>query len=324
MRLPKELQLAIQQEVEKVDRRRLLQATAQITERYQAADFSAPVLKTDAHRAAYLAVRLPATYVANERVFSEIYRLAPHAEINSMLDLGSGPGTALFAATEIFPALQQATLIEADEALLALGKLLAAQSSAATACQTQWIRRDLRSGLSCEKHDLVVLSYTLGELSQSAADALVRQAWNCTKQFLVVVEPGTKRGFAVVNVVRSAMIAVGAEILAPCPHKNACPMNAAGDWCHFAARVERSSEHRQLKGGTLGHEDEKFSYVVAARQCFPSNGARIVRHPQKHSGHVQLVLCTSQGSLSTKTVTRSNKQDYKLARKSEWGDTWKE
>ncbi len=324
MRLPKELQFAIQQEVEKVDRRRLLQATEQITERYQAADFSAPALRTDAHRAAYLAVRLPATYAANERVFSEVHRLAPEAEISGVLDLGAGPGTVLFAAAEIFPALQQVTLVEADESWVALGKILTAQSSAVAARQAQWLRLDLRSGLSCEKHDLVVLSYALGELSQPAAEAVVRQAWKCAGKFLVVIEPGTKRGFAAVNMVRSAMIAAGANILAPCPHRDACPMHAAGDWCHFAARVERSSQHRQLKGGALGYEDEKFSYVVATRQCFTSTGARIVRHPQKHSGHVQFTLCTSQGNLSAKTVTRSSKQDYKLARKSEWGDTWKE
>jgi ribosomal protein RSM22 (predicted rRNA methylase) len=324
MRLPKELLLAIQQEVEKVDRRALQQATAQITERYQAADFSGPALRTEAQRAAYLAVRLPATYAANVRVFAEVHRLAPAAEISSMLDLGAGPGTALFAATEIFPALQQATLIEADESWLNLGKHLAERSSAPDARQSRWLKHDLRSVLSCKAHDLVVLSYVLGELPQSAAEALVRQAWNCARKFLIVIEPGTKRGFAMVNTVRSAVIAGGAEILAPCPHKNACPMNAAGDWCHFAARVERTAQHRQLKGGALGYEDEKFSYVVAGREGFPPAGARIIRHPQKHGGHVQLTLCTSRGSIRIQTVTRSSQQDYKLARKSEWGDTWKE
>jgi ribosomal protein RSM22 (predicted rRNA methylase) len=324
MRLPKELLPVIQQEVEKIDRRRLLQATAQITERYQAADFSAPALRTDAHRAAYLAVRLPATYATNAHVFAEIHRLAPDAEISSMLDLGAGPGTALFAATEIFPALQQATLLEADESWLSLGKLLAGQSSALSARQAVWLRHDLRSGVPCKVHDLVVLSYALGELPPSAVEAVVRQAWSCAGKFLVILEPGTKRGFATVNAVRSALIAGGGEILAPCPHKDACPMNAAGDWCHFSARLERTSQHRQLKGGVLGYEDEKFSYVVAGRQHFSSFDARIIRHPQKHGGHIQLTLCTSQGSIKLQTITKSSKNGYKLARKSEWGDTWTE
>ena len=99
-------------------------------------------------------------------------------------------------------------------------------------------------------------------------------------------------------------------------------MAAAGDWCHFSQRVERTSQHRQLKGGALGYEDEKFSYLVAARIDAPSAAARIVRHPGKHSGHVQLVLCTTEGKIENRTVTRSNKKAYKRARKAEWGDLW--
>ena len=99
-------------------------------------------------------------------------------------------------------------------------------------------------------------------------------------------------------------------------------MAAAGDWCHFSQRVERTSQHRQLKGGALGYEDEKFSYLIAAKNAAPSTGARIVRHPGKHSGHVKLALCTAQGQIENRTITRSSKEAYKRARKAEWGDLW--
>ena len=203
-----------------------------------------------------------------------------------------------------------------------MGKRLAEQSDFAVIQQAQWLQQDLRSGLACEKHDLVVISYTLGELPQAAAEAVLNKAWKCAGKFLVVVEPGTRRGFAAINTVRSALIASEATILAPCPHHFTCPMAAAGDWCHFSQRVERTSQHRQLKGGALGYEDEKFSYLVAAKNNSPSAGARIVRHPGKHSGHVQLVLCTPEGKIENRTITRSSKDVYKRARKAEWGDVW--
>jgi ribosomal protein RSM22 (predicted rRNA methylase) len=324
MRLPQELSEAIQAEVDKVERRLLAQATAQLTERYKTGNFSSPAVSNEAQRAAYLAVRLPATYAACRRVFSEIELQAPQAEIASMLDLGAGPGTALFAAGEVFPALRRATLVEADDRWLELGKRLAQKSSREALRQAQWLRQDLRSGFSCEAHDLVTISYALGELGPAAAEAVVRKAWACARHFLVILEPGTPRGFAGVHAARSALIACGAEILAPCPHKSACPMAAAGDWCHFAQRVERSSQHRQLKGGALGHEDEKFSYMVASRESAAGGGARIVRHPGRHSGHIQLALCAAEGKLETRTITRSSGQSYKRARKAEWGDSWKE
>jgi ribosomal protein RSM22 (predicted rRNA methylase) len=322
MRLSAELLDAIQRETDKLDRRRLVQATVQLTEHYLAADFSSPAIATDAHRAAYLAVRFPATYAAVRHVFAEINVRAPETEIASMLDLGAGPGTALFAASEEFPCLRQASLIESDPGWIAVGKRLSEQRESPLIQQAQWIRQDLRSGLSCEKHDLVVISYTLGELPQLAAEAVLRKAWNCANKFLVVIEPGTRRGFAAINAARSVLIANAAAIIAPCPHYLPCPMAAAGDWCHFSQRVERTSLHRQLKGGDLGYEDEKFSYLVAGKSDVSPMGARIVRHPLKHSGHIQLVLCTSAGQIENRTVTRSSKEAYKRARKAEWGDAW--
>lgn len=324
MRLPREIAEAVQTEIEKVERRRLAQAAARLSELYRAGNFSSPAISSDAQRAAYLAVRLPATYAVCRRVFSEIELQAPQAEIASMLDLGAGPGTALFAAGEAFPTLQHATLVEADDRWLALGSGLAQKSSREIVRRALWLKQDLRSGFSPGEHDLVVVSYALGELAPAAAEAVVRKAWTCARQFLAVMEPGTPRGFAGVNAARSALIACGAEILAPCPHKSGCPMAAAGDWCHFAQRVERSSQHRQLKGGALGYEDEKFSYVVASRKIAAGGGARIVRHPGKHSGHVQLTVCTPEGRTESRTVARSSGQAYKAARKAEWGDSWKE
>jgi len=100
-----------------------------------------------------------------------------------MLDLGSGPGTALFAASEEFH-LQQATLLESDAAWLALGKRLSRKFQPPAATETQWLQQDLRSVISVRPHDLVVISYTLGELPQAAAEALLRKAWSCAQNSL--------------------------------------------------------------------------------------------------------------------------------------------
>jgi ribosomal protein RSM22 (predicted rRNA methylase) len=323
MRLPDKLLAAIQREVEDIDRRALARSSEELTRRYRAADFAAPPIQTPQHRAAYLTARLPATFAANWRVFSEIRQRAPQVAIASFLDLAAGPGTALFAAAEIFPALRQATLIESDPAWLDLGQRLAAGYSLAALHQAAWRCCDLRTPFKCSSHDLVVMSYALGELPKSAAEEVLSRAWLLAKQFLVVIEPGTMRGFGVIHSARAFLIAQRAGILAPCPHCDACPMAGTRDWCHFVQRLERSSAHRQAKTASLAYEDEKFSYVVASRESFPPPAARIVRHPRKHSGHVQLTLCAGTGSrIETRTVARSDGAVYKLARRVEWGDAW--
>lgn len=100
-------------------------------------------------------------------------------------------------------------------------------------------------------------------------------------------------------------------------------MAAGNDWCHFSQRLERSTEHRLVKSGSLGYEDEKFSYIIATRLDLPTAQARIVRHPRKHSGHVQLELCRVPGVIAKETVTKSNKEAYKRARQAQWGEEWK-
>lgn len=322
MNLPSELSDAIQQEIAHVDRATLAQAAAQLTAQYKAGQFSSPAIRTEVQRAAYLAIRVPATFAANLRVFSELRRLAPDEELKSIIDLGAGPATAVHAAVEVFPSLTQATLIEMDANIIAVGKRVAEKSSRPVFRSATWRQQNITQGWF-EPHDLVVMSYVLGELSPATTSKIVLRALEVAQSFLVLVEPGTKRGFAMIRDARAALINAGAHICAPCPHALECPMVAAGDWCHFAQRLERTSLHRQIKSGALGHEDEKFSYVIFSRMPLATARARIVRHPQKHSGHVQLMLCTSQG-LQNKTISKSQKEAYRAARKAAWGDPWSE
>ena len=123
-------------------------------------------------------MRFPATFAANVRVFSEVLRLAPEAAISSILDIGAGPGTAFYAATQIFPSLSQATLIEADGALIEMGKRISGNSAHAAIRNARWILHDIRKGLLNEAHDLVAISYTLGELSPADTDKVLIQAWH--------------------------------------------------------------------------------------------------------------------------------------------------
>ncbi|HYG97670.1 MAG TPA: small ribosomal subunit Rsm22 family protein [Terriglobales bacterium] len=321
MRLPDRLREAIEQETLRTENAALVRASAQLTERYKDGQFCQSPLNTTAARHAYLHVRVPATYAANRRVLSEIQQHSSGTAYRSMLDLGSGPGTAMWAAADVFPSIDRFTLLERDGDLIEIGRRLAFTGENLAVHQAQWLRQDLSSDLSVERHDLVVISYALSELNESAAASLVRRAWMLTNNVLAIVEPGTPRNFERVLAVRAMLIEAGAHLIAPCPHTRSCPMGAAGDWCHFSQRLERTSAHRRIKGGALGYEDEKFSYIAASK--FPTEvpAARIVRHPGIHSRHVQLDLCTTEG-LKTVTVGKARKDEYRTARRSEWGDVW--
>lgn len=316
MQLPIRLKQAIEAEAANIGLATLAQAANELSANYRfRQDSQQKFILSEAHRIAYVATRMPATYAAIHKVLREI----PFA-ITSLLDLGAGPGTAGWAAAEMCAELQTITLLERDRELIALGKAFAAQSDHEALRAAEWVAQDLTSVQSLPRYDLVICSYTLGELPNKTARAVVQAAWQAAEQALVLIEPGTMKGFKLMREWREQLLRSGGHILAPCPHANACPLPEE-NWCHFAMRVERTALHRQLKAGVLGYEDEKFSYVVIAKHPVKSASARIVRRPNIQSGLVQLSLCTAQG-LQNVAVTRRDKDDFKRARKAAWGDNW--
>ena len=271
-------------------------------------------------RLAYLAVRLPATFEATRAALGELRRRAPDLTVRSLLEIGAGPAPGLWAAEPHFPELSRAAHVESDAGMAELGRRLLAAGGFAPRVESTWFPRDAARVRELGEHDLVLAGYLLGELSEPARDELTDAAWALTRGALVVVEPGTPGGAARVVRARARLLERGAAVAAPCPHGGACPL-AAGDWCHFGARVSRSSMHRRLKGGALGYEDEKYSYVAVTRGRAEPCTARVLRRPAAGRRRVSLRLCAAEGPRQEQ-VSRREGARYRAARKTRWGDGW--
>jgi ribosomal protein RSM22 (predicted rRNA methylase) len=263
----------------------LRQAAEEISQRYRLGE--KPYLTRKEHYLAYLITRYPATLAA----ISQVFKTVKNFSIESILDLGAGPGTGWVAAQNYFPMLKQATLLETDPEFIALGQQNTDE-------RVTWQEAHLPCTLT--PHDLVLMSYSLNEMPDP--EEIIHLAFAATKKLLVIIEPGTPEGYARIIKIRTQLLDIGAHIVAPCPNALPCPMQS-NDWCHFPARVERSAQHRQLKGGTLGYEDEKFSYLIVSKEKVETPCARLVAPTAMHGGHVQLTLCT-QGHIEKKTVSK--------------------
>lgn len=288
----------------KIKLSRLKELVAELSERYRTGKI--PFLQTEEHRLAYLVTRFPATCAAIETALKEIESFP----ITTLLDLGAGPGTGWTAAKQIFSDLREGTCVEADASFIKLGKSLIED-------KVVWQQKDLKACSSFPEHDLVLMSYSMGEIPERFWAALLDAAWEATKQALVIIEPGTPVGFERIRKLRTYLLEKKGHLYAPCPHMEGCPMTGS-DWCHFAARVTRSSLHRQAKEGSLGFEDEKFSYLIFGKKPRALPAARILRYPLKQKGHVSFALCAREG-LKTKVVTKSDKEFYKKSKKLTWG-----
>lgn len=314
-----ELRDALTRAVRGVDERQLARATEALVERYRAvAPAGAPILSSPVHVLAYAAYRMPATHAALARLLGEV--AASGVEPTSQLDLGGGTGAAAWAAAAAFPTLERITVLDQVEEALRLGRTLAADASAPSLRSARFDRA-VAGRWPDEQVDLVTVSYVLSELDASQQEALVADAM-ARGRVVVVAEPGTPDGYGRVLRVRDAFRAAGWSLLGPCPHSSDCPLVHL-DWCHFAARVNRSAEHRRLKGGDLSYEDEKFSWVAGAAPgvvAAQPDSARILRHPLKRKGFVEFQVCRPDGSAGREVVSKKSGERYRAARDAEWGD----
>ncbi|KPH98368.1 Ribosomal small subunit Rsm22 [Actinobacteria bacterium OK074] len=284
----------------------------------------APVLRDRSDVAAYAAYRMPATFEAVRAALAAFADAVPGWVPGSQVDVGGGTGAATWAAQAVWGGERAVTVLDWAEPALALGREIAAAHPALKDA-VRWQRSRIGAALSIESTDLVTVSYVLNELSESDRAALVDTAATAVGDAgaVVIVEPGTPDGYARVLAARDRLTAAGFRIAAPCPHSDSCPIAPGQDWCHFSARVSRSSLHRQVKGGSLPYEDEKFSYLAATRAPLEPAAARVVRRPQIRKGQVLLDLCTTGAApLHRETVTKRHGPLYKAARDAEWGDVW--
>ncbi|MFJ4470748.1 small ribosomal subunit Rsm22 family protein [Streptomyces sp. NPDC089424] len=304
--------------------RQAAQAVERLIANYRGATpTDAPILRDRADVVAYAAYRMPATFEAVSAALDALAEAAPDWVPGDHVDVGGGTGAATWAVAATWEGTRPVAVLDWAEPALALGREIAAANPALRG--TRWQRSRIGAALTMESTDLVTVSYVLNELAAPDRTALVDAAASAA-QAVLIVEPGTPDGYARVIEARDRLIGAGFHIAAPCPHSVACPIVPGTDWCHFSARVSRSSLHRQVKGGSLAYEDEKFSYVAATRFRPAPAAARIVRKPQIRKGQVLLDLCEGPDgggpALRRTTVTKRHGDLYKAARDAGWGDPW--
>lgn len=272
-------------------------------------DFS---IRSDAEAAAYLAARFPATFAAARAV---MVRLPAAEKCKNMMDVGAGPGTAAFAAAG-YAELSAILCLEPNNHLTEAGQAVADACGVAA----RWQDGRLADVDACDAHDLVAAAYVLNEISPQSRGAALKSLWAKTRHALVLMEPGTPEGYAIILQARDILTAAGGHIVAPCPQQGQCPLaDTAGRWCHFSVRLQRTRLHKSLKGGQAAFEDEKYSYLIVTRTPPAELPAlRLIGHPR--AGKViSAETCKADGTATVVQAAKSNPL-YAALRKAEWGD----
>jgi ribosomal protein RSM22 (predicted rRNA methylase) len=286
-----------------------------LTLAYRSDGPAAATLGERASVAAYAAARMPATFAAAAAAMTAGAETLPGFAPRTLLDVGAGTGATAWAARAVWPSIASVTLVERERPAIDLGRAVLDGPEVA------WRVADVTTA-DLPMADLVTAGYLVGELPQTILDDVVGRLWAATRGVIVLVEPGSRTGFDRILAARAHLIAAGAHVAAPCPGDEPCPVSGnPRAWCHFLARLDRSSLQRRAKGAELSWEDEPFAYVVAVRAATAVDPRpRIVLgRPRHRPGLVELRVC-QDGRIETTVVSRRAGAAYRVARDLTWGD----
>ncbi len=321
--IPTALRLAIDRLLVGVSRSGLVNRADKISRTYRAGKPSAGVIVDPSDAMAYALARLPATFAACTRAFLEAAIQVPDFAPKSLLDAGCGPAGSAWAAREAWPSLETIHLLDSNPVFLALSADLAKEADLPLHAATR-IKADLTRPDGWPRADLVVASYALAEIPVTELNNTVAALWSICEGLMVLIEPGTPDGWRRLLGARTLLLEAGAALVAPCPHSQTCPIAEPGDWCHFSQRLARSRDHRRIKAADAPFEDEKFVYLVVARDSVKirSSSARILARPNHPKPAIQLKLCTPAGDLQLETIRKRDKTAFARARRLGWGDLY--
>jgi ribosomal protein RSM22 (predicted rRNA methylase) len=183
MNLPQWTRHALNQKLEGVSRKELAVRAEALSVNYRAQGGSMQI-RAELDALAYAMVRMPATWAAARHALNQVEALLPDWKPTSLFDAGAGPGTAAWAAIDLWSSLEEATLVDQNSALLSLARTIA------TACgdvRVKAVEGTIPAALaSAPKADLVLASYALTELPAAKLSEALAGLWTLVGEVLVV------------------------------------------------------------------------------------------------------------------------------------------
>lgn len=283
----------------------------------------ASYLRDERNRRAYLRYFVP---VNTAKVHLPLRELALHPERQwqkdrlRVLDIGSGPGTALLGVLEFFSGRErrpqlELTAVDAVAENLDLCRDLVGRlgKGSGAACSLHTIRADAGQlpFPPKQRYDLVILSNVLNELFAADGDRSARRV-----QFLaglmnvlddggacIIIEPALRETSRGLLEVREGLIRLGIRPYAPCVASGACgALLQQRDWCHEDLPWEPPELVREVDRRIgLRKDSLKFSYLVldgggrSLGDAAPEGAVRVVSEPLISKGKTEFYLCGAGG-----------------------------
>jgi SAM-dependent methyltransferase len=285
----------------------------------------ASYLKDPGLRRAYLLYFLPANLAKIHLPLAELSRHPkglPERERLRVLDIGSGPGTAILGVMDFFsrresgPVLEFTAVDEVGENLREAERLFAGQRD------RTGIKASLRTvkasitrqgeGLSGERFDIITLSNVLNELFTGDDDRIAKREELLRELAgrllapdgsVIIIEPALRETSRELLQVGCGLLKAGYHIYAPCPAQGLCEtLENLRDWQHEEVPWEPPDVIKEIdRQAGLRKDALKFSYLILRTDglslwnVIGSDSWRVVSEPLRSKGKLEFYLCGTAG-----------------------------
>ncbi|MBQ9792791.1 MAG: methyltransferase domain-containing protein [Clostridia bacterium] len=278
---------------------------------------SSTVVSSKNQALSYVSSRMPETSVIIDSVLDKINQLIDiKTEIQSVIDLGSGTGSALWALENYVDKID-VFAVEKQEPMIKYSKELSKNLD----LNISYIQEDVLSEKveKLNSADLVLESFMLNEMNAKdrtqTLDLMIKKA----NKYIVLIEPGTPVSYQKMMQDRAYLLSKDLQLVLPCMHNKNCPLK--DDYCNFTVRVNRTKALKQIKEGLLGYEDEKYFYLVFSKEEIQKDfNSIVIRKPVYRKSCIDLKLCKGDATIQNTTITKNNKQNYAKAKDLKHGD----
>lgn len=312
------------------DSRVLSNTAKELHERYmQGLNPLEPAIQKSTDCIAYLGLRFPATYAQIVSALLHLAERLPAWKPKSVLELGCGPGTGIWAAKSVWPGIVSATGVDQEQLFLSLAEEI--HYSSKLAMDTVWVKSTIQKWLNGEDkttYDLIIVANVLNELPQEERDLLIQKISGHSSGVVLLLEPGTAVGN---TLIQGAAIAAAEtqKLLAPYIHNTL--VTSETTWIHFSQRFQRPDFQRRIRQSMRDSqlmasdwEEAKYCYVAWGNVSHEKSfWGQCIGHVEKRKGLLTIPVLTEEGIVNPRVLKR-NKADYNYVKDIRWGELLEE
>lgn len=293
-------------------------------------------LKDEGLRRAYVLYFLPSNIYKIHKPLAELY-LHPNKPIEKerlrILDIGTGPGTAILGTIDFFSKRKQQPFLEFT-AVDAVGENLREAErlfkdyndpQKASLFTLKSAVEDLVTVIK-GRYDLIIMSNLLNELASGDVDRILKRTSILKElgdRFLapdgsfIIIEPALRETSRDLLAVRDGIAGHGFNIYSPCLSCEKCPaLINPNDWCHEEVSWDPPSLIKEIDKLTgLRKDSMKMSYMVVRKDglsladMLSSHAYRVVSESLATKGKKEFYVC---GSSRRRLITCLDKDQSSL------------